>query len=63
MNKKYLTVKELAQLTPWSKATIYRMVADRVIPYIKVGANNGKILFDWDRVEAYLEEHTIEPIQ
>jgi len=54
MEKIYLTVEELAKNLKVSKKTLYNWIWLRKIPYFKV---NGKILFDKNEIENWVEKH------
>lgn len=49
----HLTIKQLAEYLSYSEAAIYKMVAQSVIPYYKLG---GKILFKRKEVENWMLE-------
>ncbi|SHE58827.1 DNA binding domain-containing protein, excisionase family [Fodinibius roseus] len=56
--KEWLTVSELAELTGWSKRTIYYLKSQDRIPYSQ---ENHRILFPTDGIEDYLHENMVNP--
>ena len=58
-NKAFLTPDDLAVLLSISKATIYRLIDKRQLPFYKVG---GSIRFFKDDIEEYLNQARVEPI-
>ncbi|MFZ0931742.1 MAG: helix-turn-helix domain-containing protein [Syntrophobacteraceae bacterium] len=58
--KAYFTPDELAEYLAISKATVYRLVNKRQLPFNKVG---GMLRFRKDDIERYLEAGRIEPIK
>lgn len=57
--KEFLTVKEAAELTRFSKGTIYNMVQERKIPFIKP---EGKLLFVYDDLVEWLTSKAKAPV-
>lgn len=53
-----LTIDEVAQLFRVSKATVYRMIESRLIPFYKI---SRAIRFSEEEVIAYLEEQRVKP--
>lgn len=49
------TVKELSQWLRLSKSQVYTLVAEKKIPYFKIG---GKLLFDKEKIKNWLEEQS-----
>ena len=58
--KAFLTPEELAEFLSVSKATVYRLVGKRQLPFHKIG---GVLRFKRDDIERYLDEGRIEPIK
>ena len=58
--KAVFTPDELAEYLAISKATVYRLVNKRRLPFIKIG---GVLRFRIDAVEKYFETESIEPIR
>lgn len=56
INKKLLTVKDVAFATGWKESTIYQKVWLREIEYIKLGRN---VRFRPEIIEALIERSTI----
>jgi excisionase family DNA binding protein len=57
--QRLMSVKEVAVLTGLSGHTIYTMVSQRRIPFIKVGR---LVKFEQAMVDAWLKEHTVMPV-
>ena len=57
--RSYFTPDELAEYIAISRATVYRLVAKRQLPFRKIG---GVLRFKKEDIERYLEECSIEPI-
>ncbi len=51
--KKPLTVKQLAEIIPFSIFTIYQWAQDNKIPHMRLG---GKVLFDPQKTADWLKE-------
>ncbi|QDU61706.1 Helix-turn-helix domain protein [Planctomycetes bacterium Pan216] len=47
----YLTAKELARLSGFSVATIWRLKRDEKIPFVQPGGKHGKVVFPEDALE------------
>jgi excisionase family DNA binding protein len=58
--KKFLSIKDLSELTGWALQTIYGKVSRREIPFIKKGRN---LYFEEQRINAWIMEGEKEPIQ
>ena len=58
--KAFFTPDELADFLAISKATVYRLVNKRQLPFHKIG---GVLRFRKDDIEKYLETGRIEPIK
>jgi excisionase family DNA binding protein len=54
-----MSVKEAAAYTGLSPHTIYTMVSQRRIPFIKVGR---LVKFEQAMIDAWLKEHTVMPM-
>jgi excisionase family DNA binding protein len=54
---KLLTVKEATEILRIKRSTLYNMVGNREIPFIKL---NGKILFDFYDLKKYIERIKIK---
>ena len=57
--KRLLTIQELAEFTGLSIQTIYKMVNQRRIPYVKVGR---LLRFDSRLIDDWLQAHTVMPM-
>jgi len=54
-----MTIQELAAFTGLSIPTLYKMVSQRRIPYVKVGSC---LRFDSRLIDDWLEAHTVMPM-
>lgn len=54
-----LSPVELARILNISKATVYRLIEKRSLPFFKVG---GSIRFDTKDINAYLGKNRIKPV-
>jgi len=59
-NLKLLSIKDLAKFFNISKATAYRIVEGRKIPFYKIG---GVLRFAEKDILKYLEDNRVEPIK
>lgn len=57
--KRLISIDEAAEWTGLSVYTIYNMVSQRRIPYVKVGRLTK---FDVGLLEAWLKQHTVMPM-
>jgi excisionase family DNA binding protein len=57
--RKYLTVKEVSAYMGIAPDTIYAMVSQRRIPYVKVGR---LVKFDQAALDTWLKQHTVMPM-
>jgi excisionase family DNA binding protein len=57
--KKLLTVKDISGYTGLKQDTIYTMVSQRRIPYVKVGR---LVRFDEAMLQVWLKAHTVMPM-
>ena len=51
--KRFLTIAEAAEFLRLSKSTIYKLTHRQLLPFIK--PNNGKIIFDVEDLEKWLQ--------
>ena len=58
--KAFLTPEELADMLEISKATVYRLVNKRQIPFNKIG---GSLRFRKTDIDKFLDAERIEPIK
>ena len=58
--KGYYTPYELAEYLAISKATVYRLVGRRLLPFHKIG---GVLRFKKEDIEKHLESGRVEPIK
>jgi excisionase family DNA binding protein len=59
LQRKFLTVKEVSEYIGIATDTIYTMVNQRRIPYVKVGR---LVKFDQAALDAWLKQHTVMPM-
>lgn len=57
--QRLMSVKEAAAYTGLSPYTIYTMVSQRRIPYVKVGR---LVKFDEAMLQGWLKQHTVMPM-
>jgi excisionase family DNA binding protein len=57
--KRLMTIQELAEFTGCSIQTLYKMVNQRRIPYVKVGR---LLRFDSRLIDDWLQAHTVMPM-
>ena len=57
--QRLMSVKETAAYTGLSYHTVYTMVSQRRIPFVKVGR---LLRFDEGLIQAWLKEHTVMPM-
>ncbi len=57
--QRLLSIKEAANYMGLSPHTLYAMVSQRRVPYVKVGRLTK---FDVGLLEAWLKQHTVMPI-
>ena len=58
--KAFFTPEELADFLAISKATVYRLVGKRQLPFHKIG---GVLRFRKEDIERYLDTGRVEPIK
>ncbi len=54
-----MNISEVASLTGMAPPTIYKMVSQRRIPYVKVGR---LVKFDVELLDKWLRQHTVMPM-
>ena len=59
VTRRLLSIDEAAIYTGVSVYTLYKMVSQRRIPYIKVGS---RLKFDLALLDGWLKQHTVLPI-
>ena len=57
--RQLIAIQEAAKYTGLSSHTLYTMVSQRRIPYIKVGR---LVKFDVGLLDAWLKQHTVMPM-
>ncbi len=58
-NQPLINVQEVAQRLNMAVTTIYKMVNQRRIPYVKIG---GALKFDLAQVEKWVQEQMVMPM-
>ncbi len=58
-NRQLVSVKEAAVYTGLSPHTLYTMVSQRRVPYVKLGRLTK---FDVGQLQAWIEAHTVLPV-
>ena len=53
----YLNIKELSETIGISVATIYKAIAARQIPYVRIGR---RVIFDMGSIRAWIDLHSVE---
>ena len=59
MNKRLLTVRELAEYIGISKDTIYSHVSQRRIPFVKIGR---LLKFDLKAIDEWIAQNSVMPM-
>ncbi len=59
LTRRLISVKEAAYYTGLSPDTVYTMVSQRRIPYVKVGRLTK---FDVAMLDAWIKQHTVMPM-
>ncbi len=59
LTRRLISVKEAAAYTGLSPHTLYTMVSQRRIPYVKVGR---RTMFDLGLLDDWLKQHTVMPM-
>ena len=59
LSRKLLTVKDVSGYTGLAPDTIYTMVSQRRIPYVKVGR---LVKFDEAMLQVWIKQHTVMPM-
>ena len=59
IERRLLNIQEVADYTGLSVHTLYTMVSQRRIPYVKVGRLTK---FDLQQLDAWIKQHTVMPM-
>ena len=59
LNKRYVGIKELAKYLSIPKGSLYVMVCEKRIPYLKIGR---RLKFDLKAIDAWLENKRIKEL-
>ena len=54
-----LTIQQVAKQTGLSIHTVYKMVSQRRIPYVKLG---GALRFDPNKLDQWIKQNTVMPM-
>lgn len=62
-NRKILmNVNEISAYLKLRRQTIYNLVSQRRIPFIKLGRKGGRLRFDLQAINKWLEENSFKPV-
>lgn len=65
IGRQYLSIAQLAELTPWTINSIEKMVRRGVlvrgIHYFQPGGRRGRLVFKWDPIVAFIEGQSVQP--
>lgn len=59
ITRRLFTISEVAQYTGLSVHTLYTMVSQRRIPYVKAGR---LVKFDLKVIDTWIERHSVKPL-
>jgi len=59
ITRRLFTISEVAQYTGLSVDTLYTMVSQRRIPYVKAGR---LVKFDLKAIDTWIERHSVKPL-
>lgn len=59
ITRRLFTIREVAQYTGLSVHTLYTMVSQRRIPYVKAGR---LVKFDLKAIDTWIERHSVKPL-
>lgn len=59
ITRRLFTISEVAQYTGLSVHTLYTMVSQRRIPYVKAGR---LVKFDLKAIDTWIERHSVKPL-
>jgi excisionase family DNA binding protein len=59
ITRRLFTISEIAEYTGLSVHTLYTMVSQRRIPYVKTGR---LVKFDLKAVDTWIERHSVKPL-
>ena len=60
MTKRLLTIREVSEYTGLAVPTLYTMVSQRRIPFVKMGRLTK---FDKEELDRWITRHSVRPIQ
>lgn len=58
-NKRFLDVSEVAEYLGLAEQTVYKMVSERRIPFVKMGRRTK---FDREQLDRWIRANSMEPI-
>ena len=59
---KLLSVREISKMLGVAEITIRKFCCAKKIPYIKLGGRGGRVLFDPEKISAWIEKQSIKPL-
>ena len=59
LGRRLLSIQEAADYTRLSTNTLYKMVSQRRIPYVKLGS---RLMFDVGLLDGWLKQNTVMPM-
>ena len=60
MTPRLLRIKEVSERTGLSVHTLYKMVSQRRIPFVKLG---GALCFDPEKLDQWIKQSTVMPLR
>jgi len=60
MTPRLLTIKEVSERTGLAVHTLYKMVSQHRVPYVKLG---GALRFDLELLNQWIEQSTVMPMR
>lgn len=55
-----ISIDEVSNKIRLKKSTIYKLICQKKIPYLKIGA---RVLFDPKKLENWVQNHSVEPVK
>jgi excisionase family DNA binding protein len=63
VSARLLSIAQLAERWGWRPQALYRLIAARAIPYVRIGTGRGRIYFEEAAVEQWLEARRRRPAE
>jgi excisionase family DNA binding protein len=57
-NRRFLDVREAAEYLGLATSTLYTMVSQRRVPFVKIGRRTK---FDREKIESWIAQHSVKP--